>query len=115
MLDQVGLPDAGWSNQNHILLRVFGFLCPGSVLLFKRAEVIGMIIMVANCNRERFLSLVLLDYKPVEMRFDVARQKSKNKFFAARLRRRLLVLGSGVWLCGGRDCVVLSDARCHYR
>src|SRR5207249_8704307 len=90
-------------NQNHILLRVFGFLCPGSVLLFKLAEVIGMIIMVANCNREHLLSLVLLDYKPVEMRFDVARQKIKNKLFTARLRRRLVARGSRLRLGKGRD------------
>ena len=110
MLDQVGFPDTGWSNQNHILLCVFGFLGPGSVFLLEQTEIIGVIIMIANRNREHLLSLVLFNYKAVEMRFDVARQKIKNKLFTARFRRRrLFARGSRLRLGKSRDRDMISE------
>ena len=83
---------------------------PGSVFLLEQTEIIGVIIMIANRNREHLLSLVLFNYKAVEMRFDVARQKIKNKLFTARFRRRrLFARGSRLRLGKSRDRDMISE------
>ena len=113
MLDQIGLPDASWSNQDHILLCVFSFLRPGCVFLLELAEIIGMIIMIADRNREHLLGLVLLDYKTVKVRFDVARQKIENELFTTGFRRWLFARGSRFRLSKGRHGDMVAEVRLH--
>jgi len=75
VFDQIRFADAGWSNQDHVLLDVFNFLSAVRILFLEPAKVIGVVVMIANRNREDFLRFLLLDDEPVQMRLDIARSR----------------------------------------
>src|SRR5262249_42790470 len=75
VFDEIRFANAGWPDQNDVLLDVFDLLRAGGILLLETAQIIGMVVMIANRDRQDFLRLVLLDHEAVEMRFNVPRQK----------------------------------------
>ena len=93
VFDQIGFTDAGRADQDHILLRVFGFLRAIRVFALEPPQIIDVIVMIANCDREDLLRFVLLDNESVEMRLDIAREKIESETrrradSAAQRRRR---------------------------
>src|SRR5207253_4323547 len=75
-------------HQDDVLLCVFRFFRARGILFLQPAQVIDVIVMIANRDRKDLLRLVLLDDKPIEMRLDVTRQKIKDE----------LLLGISRWL-----------------
>ena len=102
MFDQIRFADPGRPDQDHILLDVFDLLRPPGVFFLKPAQVIGVVVMVANGNREDLLRFILLDHEAIKMRFDVARQEIELEFIMVDFVRpfilfccRRLRLGKG--------------------
>ena len=108
MFDQICFADAGRSDQDHVLLDVFNFLGAVWILFLEPPKVIGVVVMIANRNREDFLRFLLFDDKPVEMRFDIARQQMEFEFLVLGFLR-LFILLCDRWLrlgnCRNRDAV----------
>ena len=48
-------------------------------------EVFGVVVVIANCDRQHLLRLLLLDYKSIQMRLDIAGQKIKDELVAIDL------------------------------
>ena len=57
------------------MLDIFNFLSAVRILFLEPPEIVGMVVMIANCNRQDFFRFVLFDDEPVEMRLDIARQQ----------------------------------------
>ena len=79
VLDEIGFSDAGRPDENDVLFRVFGLFGAGRVLLLELAQIIDVVVMIANRDREDLLRFVLFDDEAVEMRLDVARQKIEDE------------------------------------
>jgi len=73
VFDQICFADTRRSNQDHVLLDVFNFLSAIRILFLESPEVIGVVVMIANCNREDFLRFLLFDDEPVQMCLDITR------------------------------------------
>src|SRR5207249_315805 len=101
VLDKIRFTDPGWADQNHILLNVFGLLGAPGVFFLKSPQIVGVVVMIANRDREHFLRFVLLDDKTVKMRFDVARQKIEFELGMVGLLR-LFILNRGGWFWLGK-------------
>ena len=69
-----------------------GLLRARRIFFLQLAQIIRVIVMIADRDREDLLRLVLLDHEPVEMRLDVARQKIENEIVLVDLLRRLFSL-----------------------
>ena len=87
VFDQISFADPGRSDQNHVLFDVFNLLRTRGVFSLKTAQIIGMVVMIANCDRQHLLRFILLDHEPVEMRFNVPRQKVELEFLLIGLVR----------------------------
>ena len=115
MLDEVGLSDAGRADEDDVLFRVLGFLGADGVLGLEFTDVIDVVVVIADRDREHFFRFVLLDDKAVEMGLDVAREKIEDELIAARRRGRFLVvafLGAlGLGEAGERN--LLPEVRFH--
>src|SRR5437762_11747073 len=79
MLNEIDFADPSRPNQDHILLDVFDLLRAPGVFFLKPAQVIGMVVMVANRDRQNLLRFILPYHEPVEMRFNVARQERSEE------------------------------------
>ena len=51
--------------------------------LFELTEIIDVVVVIADRDRENLLRFVLFDHETVEVRFDVARQKIEDELVAA--------------------------------
>ena len=71
--DEVGFPDASWSEEQNIL-----FLIERSLFALERQA--HMLKVVAEGHPEHFLGLVLADDKAVEMPGDIRRLEREGKF-----------------------------------
>ena len=85
VFDQICFPDAGRSDQNHILFDVFNLLCAPGIFFLKPAQIIRVVVMIANRDRENLLRLFLLNDEPVEVRLDVSRQEIEFEFLLVGL------------------------------
>ena len=83
MFDQIGFPDAGRSHQDDVLLGVFRFFRARGVFLFQPAQIIDVVVVIADRDREDLLRFVLFDHEPIEMRLDVARQKIEDELLCS--------------------------------
>src|ERR1043166_10006305 len=67
------IPKRDWSSDvcssdlDDVLLNVFNFLSPVRILFLEATEVIGVVVMIANGNRQDFLRFLLFDYEPVKI------------------------------------------------
>ena len=96
MLNEIGFTDPSRADQNHILLDVLGLLGSPGIFFLKLPQILGMIVMIANRDREHLLRFFLFNDEPVEVRFDVAGQEIEFKFGVLSLLRRFILH------CGGR-------------
>ena len=114
MLDEISFADAGWPNQNDILLRVLSLFRPPRIFLLQPPEVIGVIIMITHRDREHLFRFILLDHKAVEMRFDVTREKIENELLMIGFLWLLFHAGFGRLRLGeGRDRDAIAEVRFH--
>ena len=102
VLDQICFADTGWADQDHILLNIFDLLRPLDIFFLEAAQIVGVVVMIANGNRENLLRLILLYHEPIKMRFNIARQEVEFEFLMVCLLdlflvfcRRLLRLRKG--------------------
>ena len=77
VFDQIRFSDSSRADENDILLGIFRLGCAIRTLLLQLPDVIDVVVVIADCNRENLLRFVLFDHKTIEMRFDVAWQKMK--------------------------------------
>src|SRR4029077_5318294 len=63
---------------------------------------LGVVVMIANRDRQHLLRFLLLDYESIEVRLDVARQKIKNQFVTFHLGRFFFGAGFGWFRRGER-------------
>ena len=77
VFDQIRFSDSSRADENDILLGIFRLGCAIRPLLLQLPDVIDVVVVIADCNRENLLRFVLFDHKTIEMRFDVAWQKMK--------------------------------------
>ena len=114
VFDQVGFSDAGRADEDDVLFRVFGFLGADGVFAFEPAEVIDVVVVIADRDGEDLLGFVLLDHETIEMRLDVAREKIENELAAARFGGLLFVAGLGALGLGeGREGNFVTEVRFH--
>ena len=114
MFDQVGFANAGRPNQDHILFDVFDLLRAVRILFFKPAQVVRMVVMIANRNRQDLLRFILFYHEPVQMRLDVARQKIEFEFLVLGLLRFFIFLcGRWLRLRNGRDGYSVTEVLFH--
>ena len=92
VFDQIRFADARRSDQDHVLLHVFNFLSAVRILFLQPPKVIGVVVMIANRNREDFLRFLLFDDEPVEMRFDIARQQIEFEVLVFGFLRLFILL-----------------------
>src|SRR5439155_11115037 len=108
VLDQIRFPNAGRSDQDHILFGVLGQLSPFRIFLLELAQIFRVVVMIADRDCEHLLRFVLLDDEPVEVRLDIARQKIELKLLIVALLRLFFGLGLrrlGRWKSGDRDAI----------
>ena len=74
------------------MLHVFNFLSAARILFLQPPKVIGVVVMIANRNREDFLRFLLFDDEPVEMRFDIARQQIEFEVLVLGFLRLFILL-----------------------
>ena len=82
------MPDAGRADEDDVLLGVFEFGGLAFVVLGELADVVDVVVMVADGDGEHLLRLVLADDEPVEVRLDVARLVVEMEDVGRRRRRR---------------------------
>jgi hypothetical protein len=92
VFDQIRFADACRSNEDHVLLNVFNFLSAVRIFFLQPSEVIGVVVMIANRNREDFLRFLLFDDESVQMRFYVARQQMELEFFMVGFLQLFILL-----------------------
>ena len=102
MFDQICFADPGRPDQDHILFDVFDLLRPPGIFFLESAQIIGMVVMIANGDREDLLSLVLFYDESIEMRFDVARQEIEFEFPMVGLFRFFILFCCGLLWLGNR-------------
>ena len=102
MLDQIRFANTGRTDQNHILIGVFGLLGAPGIFLFEATQVIGMVVMIAHGDREHFLRFLLFDDEAVQMRLDIARQKIEFEFLIVDLLRFFILRRSRWFRLGKR-------------
>ena len=96
-LNEIGLSNAGRADQDHILFCVLDLFRPSAVFFLDSPQIVRMIVMVANRDREDLFRLILLNHETVEMGLDVARQKIELELRLPGFLR-LFVLGCPSWL-----------------
>jgi len=74
------------------LLDVFNFLRPVRIFFLQPPEVVGVVVMIANRNRQDLLRFLLFDDKAVQMRLYVARQQIEFEFFVLCFLRLFVLL-----------------------
>ena len=86
------------------MLDVFNFLSAVRILFLEPPKVIGVVVMIANRNRENFLRFILFDDEPVQMRLDVARQQIELELLVLGfLRLFFLLCDRWLWLGNCRN------------
>ena len=73
VFDQIRFPNAGRADQDYVLFRVLDFLGAGCPFLFELGQILGVIVMIADRNRENLFRFLLLDHEPIKMRLDIPR------------------------------------------
>ena len=114
VLDEIRFSDTGRPDQDYVLLDVFGFFRAPRVFFLQRAQILCVVVMVANRNRKDFLRFFLLDHESVQMRFDVPRKKIELEFPTLDLLRFFFVSGNGgLRFRKSRDCNPLAEVLFH--
>ena len=102
VFDQICFADPGRPDQDHVLLDVFDLLRPPGIFLLQPAQIIGMVVMIANGDSKDLLRLILFYDEPIEMRFNVARQEIEFEFLMVGLFRFLILFCCGLLRLGNR-------------
>jgi hypothetical protein len=82
--------------------------------LFQVTEIINVVVVIADRDRENLFRFILFDHKTVEVRFDVARQEIEDEMVAALGHRFFVVAflrALGLGESGERDFV--AEVRFH--
>src|SRR5207249_8514016 len=91
VFNPIRFADPGRPDQNYVLLDVLDLLRASGVFFLEPAQVIGVVIMIANSNRQDLLRFILLDYETIKMRLDVSRQEIELEFVMIGLFRFFIV------------------------
>ena len=115
VFDEIGFPDAGRSHEDHVLFRVLGLLDPGRIFFLELPQIIDVVVVIANRDRQDLLRFILLDDEPVEVRLDIARQEIENERLVALGWRRLFLSRSRsrVRLGVSRERDFIAEIRFH--
>src|SRR4029453_12531865 len=83
--------DAGWTDEDDVLLRVFRFLGAEGVFALQLTEIIDVVVVIADRDRENLFRFILFDHETIKVRFDVAGQEIKDEMVAALSDRFFIV------------------------
>ena len=114
VFDQVGLSDAGRSDQNHILFGVLKQLRLLRIFFLELTQIFGVVVMITNRDREHLLRFLLFDHEPVQVRLDIARQKIELELLIIDLLGFFLRFGFSRFRRGeGRDRNAIAEVLFH--
>ena len=97
VLDQVRFADAGRADQDDILLDVFNLLGTRGIFPFKPAQIVGVVVMIANRDRENLFRLLLFYDEPVEVRLDIPRKQVEFEILLVALFRLFILFRGGLF------------------
>ena len=114
VFDEVGFSDPGRPNEDDVLLCIFGLLGANRIFVLQLANVIHMVVVIADRDRKDLLGFILLDHEPIEVRLNIARQEIEHEMVAGLFDRFLFVAGLGPFrLREGCEGNLVPEVRFH--